>query len=200
MDFSASQSKAHALEYAALLMDILQEGQNLKLSPEAADMQHDVFFEEARNAQQGCLFHFKQSARRLEQSFALISKDKRVDFSRFVDKIISVTNPETFDQLVSAFRLQFHAEKKVHGWLNWFLRPNIAKTIFPACQSTDRTKFPKTTNAIEHSHSLLHHATGTKHDLIQGILQIVLHVSELKRKYYAIKGALNLVKLSIIHT
>jgi hypothetical protein len=186
-DFSTSQSAAHAEEYADLLMHIHQRN-GAKLTDQAFSVQRVAYLDQAKEAQQGCLFHFKQSARRLQQTSALVSVDKRREFEHFVDSVTSPMSLRAFDELISSFRLQFHSEKKVQDWLDWFLRKNISKMIFPACQTGDRSQIPKTTNAVEHSHSLLHHAVGKHHDLAPGIQQIYLHVSELARRHQAIVG------------
>jgi hypothetical protein len=80
---------------------------------------------------------------------------------------------------------------KIKWWLNWWQRPTIATMIFPACSIMDpkvATEIPRTTNPVEHQHSLLHYATGTQHDLLTGIKKIYGHVHELELQYNAITG------------
>lgn len=63
--------------------------------------------------------------------------------------------------------------------------------IFPACSKVNPavlTQVPSTSNPAEHSHSLLHHAVGTDHDLIPGIKRLFLYVQEIEAQYNAIKS------------
>lgn len=76
-------------------------------------------------------------------------------------------------------------------WLSWWLRPTLRSLIFPAYSSLDpeiAIQVPRTSNAAEHSHSLLHNAVGTDQDLIPGIKRIHLHVKELEAQYSSIHG------------
>jgi hypothetical protein len=70
--------------------------------------------------------------------------------------------------------------------------------IFPALSVVNpelADKVPSTTNPIEHQHSLLHHATGTDMDLVQGAENIWLHVRELEKQYDAIKGMIPILRV-----
>lgn len=80
---------------------------------------------------------------------------------------------------------------KVTGWLNWWLQPAVAAMIFPSQRQVPDDVFaqvPHTSNPVEGHHSLLHHATGTDHDLIPGIERLYLHVRSLETRYQAVKG------------
>lgn len=63
--------------------------------------------------------------------------------------------------------------------------------IFPAYSSLDpdvAIEVPRTSNAAEHSHSLLHNSVGSDQDLIPGIKKLFLHVKELESQFNSIKG------------
>jgi hypothetical protein len=77
------------------------------------------------------------------------------------------------------------------NWLSWWMHSMHRSMMFPAYSEVDPSiaiQVPKTSNAAEHSHSLLHHAIGTDQDLIPGIEKLHLHVRQLKSQYNTIKG------------
>ncbi|KAJ7852710.1 hypothetical protein B0H13DRAFT_1904484 [Mycena leptocephala] len=68
---------------------------------------------------------------------------------------------------------------------------NYCVNVFPAKRAMSAelaAKVPSNSNAIEHQHSLLHHAVGNDHDLQPGVEKIYLHVREMEKKHEAIKG------------
>jgi hypothetical protein len=187
MDFSASQRAAHAEEYADAKI-LLNPGFS-SLTKASQLIERQAYLEEAQSAELGCSFHFWQSATRLKANGTLIPRDSTDTFDHILHTLVSpATSSEDFSKNVQVLRTDF---PRINGWLNWWLRPNFASMIFPACSKVNlavSTQVPSTSNPAEHSHSLLHHAVGTDHDLIPGIKRLFLHVQEIEAQYNAIKG------------
>lgn len=189
MDFSSAQRAAHAEEYADAVITTMPSFS--MLDKEAQDLQRKKLVEEAQATQVGCETHFWRSGIRVKKNGALVPPELVHIFDNRVRQLLSRdTTPEQFTETVNALKIVF---PKIVPWINWWLRPAIASMIFPARSVVDPAlvaKVPSTTNAIEHQHSLLHHATGTDMDLIPGAENIWLHVRELEKQYEAIKGIL----------
>jgi hypothetical protein len=187
MDFSAAQRAAHAEEYADAIIGTMPAFSQLDRA--AQDLQRKLLVEEAQAAQVGCDLHFARSAVRVKKNGALVPPELVDTFDGAIRRMLSKsTTREGFAETVTMLKTTF---PRIVGWVNWWLRPAIASMIFPALSVVDpelADKVPSTTNAIEHQHSLLHHATGTDMDLVQGAENIWLHVRELEKQYDAIKG------------
>ncbi|KAF8217308.1 hypothetical protein K438DRAFT_2082802 [Mycena galopus ATCC 62051] len=193
MDFSAAQRAAHAEEFADAIIGTMQPAFS-QLNPAAQDLQRKLLVEEAQAAQVGCDLHFARSAVRLKKNGALVPPELLDTFDSALRRMLSKnTTREGFAETVTMLKTTF---PRIGGWANWWLRPTIASMIFPALSVVDpesADKVPSNTNPIEHQHSLLHHATGTDMDLVQGAENIWLHVRELEKQYDAIKGHFNAV-------
>ncbi|KIM78861.1 hypothetical protein PILCRDRAFT_577491 [Piloderma croceum F 1598] len=185
MDFSASQCSAHAEAYADTLMGLIPAFRDL--SEEARAAQRASYLVEASQAQQGCVTHFQCSATRVRSNNALVPVDLEGTFETLLAILLSeITTPSRFDNAVRQLRMNF---PKIHGWLEWWLKPTVASMIFPAKRVMDSSvavEVPSTSNAVEHQHQLLHHAVGIDHDCIKGIENLYLHVQEMEAQYNAI--------------
>ncbi|KAJ7431676.1 hypothetical protein FB451DRAFT_1381426 [Mycena latifolia] len=187
MDFSSAQRAAHAEEYADAVISTIP-GFSM-LDKVAQDAQRKALVEEAQSAEVGCDLHFGRSATRIKKNGALVPRELVDTFDSGMRRLLSRnTTREEFDLTVATVKTTFPL---IHGWVNWWLRPAIASMIFPALSFVDpdlAAKVPSTTNAIEHQHSLLHHATGNDKDLVPGAESIWLHVRELEKQFEAIKA------------
>ncbi|KAJ6465938.1 hypothetical protein C8R47DRAFT_45502 [Mycena vitilis] len=188
MDFSVAQRVAHAEEYADAVISTMQPGFS-QLAPEAQALQRKLLVEEAQTAQIGCDIHFMRSTVRVKKNGALVPPELYDTFDSAIRRMLTKnTTREQFAETVTLFKTTF---PRLVGWVNWWLRPATASMIFPALSVVDpelADKAPSTTNPIEHQHSLLHHATGTDMDLVQGGDAIFLHVREMEKQYKAIQG------------
>ena len=188
MDFSASQHSAHAEAYAETLMGLIPAFR--ELSEEARAAQRASYLVEASQAQQGCVTHFPHSATHIKSNHALVPADLVGTFQELLTTLLSEsTTPSQFDDAVRQLRMTF---PKIHGWLEWWLKPTVASMIFPAKHVMDPSvaaEILSTSNPIEHQHQLLHHAVGIDHDCIKGIKSIYLHVQEMEAQYNAIASA-----------
>ena len=187
MDFSAAQRGAHAQEYAEIAISLMPSFANLL--EQSQKIECDRYVSEAREAELGCNIHFWCSATHLKANGALVPTGLVNTFDNFLRQLQSpdMTHP-VFDETVRSLKSTF---PKIHGWLNWWLRPTIASMIFPVKSVVDpflASQVPSTSNPVEHQHSLLHHATGTDQDLLPGIEKMYLHVQELEAQYNAIDG------------
>lgn len=187
MDFSAAQRSAHAEEYAELIIYLNKSFHDLTVQSQAIERKQYV--EEAKEAKVGCDVHFGRSAMRVKKNGALVPPDLVDVFDDSIRRLLSPsTSSKQFSEVVTSLKDQF---PRIHGWLDWWLRPAIASMIFPARSVVDpavAASVPSTSNPIEHQHSLLHHATGTDQDLQPGIEKLFLHVQKLEAQYDAIKG------------
>lgn len=186
-DFSAAQRSAHAEEYADAVASMTPGYNNL--SKPSQKIEHNRFLEEALEAERGCSFHFWQSAERLKSTASVIPSEKSAEFVNLLRILVdNETTREEFDRTIQDV---FSSYPRVSNWLTWWLRPNIRSMIFPVLSSLDPAiaiQVPRTSNAAEHSHSLLHSAVGLDQDLIPGIKKLFLHVKELESQYDSIKG------------
>lgn len=171
-------------------MGLIPAFQNL--SDTARVAQRAAYLEEASQAQRGCVTHFQRSGTRLKSNNALVPVELVKTFDTLTRIMLSEdTTPSQFDNAVRQLRMHF---PRIHGWLEWWLKPTVASMIFPAKTVLDPSvmaEVPNTSNPIEHQHYLLHHATGIDHDLIKGIENIYLHVQEMEAQYKAIASAYN---------
>ncbi|KAF8150339.1 hypothetical protein BJ912DRAFT_938259 [Pholiota molesta] len=165
-NFSDAQCAAHAEEYADILCSITPGFS--ALSKAAQQIEHKKFYDEALQAEKGCQFHFWQSAERIKSNGALVPQAKIQEFNRLLHILVNEkTSQAEFDVTLEELNQDFPSYSEVD--------PSIAIQV------------PKTSNAAEHSHSLLHHAIGTDQDLIPGIEKLHLHVRQLESQYNAIK-------------
>lgn len=190
MDFSAAQLAAHAAEYAETMISLIPNFKDL--TPESQMNERMRYVKDAKAAQQGCEVHFWRSATRIKASHSNVPPAQSNTFDELLRILLSAsTSLESFNETVRTLQSTF---PEALGWLSWWLRPAIAATIFPARKQMDPSvskDIPSTSNPIEHSHSLLHHATGKDHDLIVGLHKVFLHVQEIQKQYDAIKGKLS---------
>ncbi len=80
---------------------------------------------------------------------------------------------------------------RLDGWLEWWLRPNIASMIFPAKSRVDpelASQLPSTSNPVEAAHSHLHSAMGTGYDAHQGVHKLFVYVKERETRFNALMG------------
>lgn len=198
MDFSAAQRKAE--EYADTLISLVPAFSSL--SKEAQVIERRRYFDEAEEAQSGCVTHFFRSGTRLKRNEAVIPADRVDAFDNYIRQLLSASTTEVgFDNIIITLKAEL---PRITDWLSWWLRPAIASMIFPAKSSMDPIlagKIPSSSNPIEHQHSLLHHAAGSDHDLQKGIHYIFLHVQEMEAQYNSIKGIQPLlIHGSLVHS
>lgn len=177
MDFSLAQRNAHATAYARAASQTIP-GFN-HLSPAVQTQELKELYDEAKDAEGGCAFHFWNQATRVKTDSGLVGTARASDNDRILRKMTAEkTSSNDFDTLVAEFRRNF---PESFGWLSWWLRPTVMGMIFPAKSSVDpniRAEVPSTSNAVEHSHSLLHHAVGTQNETVPGIKKLYLHVRQ----------------------
>lgn len=178
---------ALAMEYAETMLHAVL--QYKKLEPSEVKLERAKFLKEAEEIKSGCETHFIRSAVKLASNTELIPSEDHSFFMQSCYRLISSrTTVEEYHEIMSELRRRF---PKIKWWLNWWQRPAIASMIFPARSEMDRQiagNIPRTSNPVEHQHSLLHHAVGTHHDLLTGIKKIYAHVHELELQYKAING------------
>ncbi|KAJ7721712.1 hypothetical protein DFH07DRAFT_946809, partial [Mycena maculata] len=148
------------------------------LNKPAQDLQRKILVEEAQT-----------TPMRVKKNGQLVPRELVDIFDDSLRRLLSQnTTPVQFDETVTRLKTTF---PRIVGWVNWWLRPPIASMIFPARSVVNpdlAAQVPSTSNAIEHQHSLLHHATGTDWDLVPGAENIWLHVRELEKQYEAIQA------------
>ena len=100
--------------------------------------------------------------------------------------LLEITTPSQFDNAVRQLHMNF---PKIHGWLEWWLRPTVTSMICPTKHVMDPSvaaEVLSTSNTVEHQHQLLHHAVGIDHDCIKGIENLYLHAQEMEAQYNTI--------------
>jgi hypothetical protein len=148
--------------------------------------------EEAERVEVGCNFHFQSSATRTRDTAALVPRE---DTSRFDDLIQIMTSTQAtesqWDRAHDELEREFPA---CNTWLTWWSQPWVASMAFPAKSKVSlelRERVPRTSNAIEHQHSLLNQACGSKHDLVAGAIMLLKHVQERAAMYYVCESKLS---------
>lgn len=178
---------ALAIEYAQILLDNMPEYAGLVGG--ALKKARESLIKEAEKIKSGCESHFLRSAVKLASNGEIVPLIHRQDFMKMIYHLISRhTTLAEYNEIMAELRSRF---PKIKWWIEWWQRPTIATMIFPACGVMDSkiaAEIPRTTNPVEHQHSLLHHATGTQHDLLTGIKKVYGHVRELELQYNAITG------------
>ncbi|KAJ7580081.1 hypothetical protein C8J56DRAFT_795609 [Mycena floridula] len=181
MDFSAAQKKAHATEFAATVVN----RENPFLDYDEHMKECEKLIKAATEYQKGCEFHFSESTTRIRRTIPAVELPL---FNELVHTLQHSEKLKEYNQAVKTFIASFPDQK---GWLIWWLQENVARTIFAAKRAMApklASMIPNTTNPIENQHSLLHHATGTKHGLIEGFEDMYLFVDEIETRYDAIKS------------
>lgn len=195
-DFGQAQRAAHEAEFVELCVS-MKRGFDL-WEPETQANERSRLRTEAQKHQSGCDVHWKRSVLQVQNKSSLIPAQYKPAFSRLTRSFIDPNTTSTEFPIVEAeFRRLFPSAE---GWLEWWLRPAIAQMIFPAFYSGDasiRSQVPKTSNAVEARHSLLHRSSGSDHDILSGIEGIVLHVEELESRYNAIRSTSSSTCLSL---
>ncbi|KAJ3517112.1 hypothetical protein NMY22_g14036 [Coprinellus aureogranulatus] len=187
VDFSVSQREAFILEYIEACISMVPNWDQLQ--PESQAAERAAFRKVAEGALLGCSVHFKRSALRIKKQGHLVEPVHAPEFDRFIYKAISedLTKAE-FDILVQGVREMF---PKIKNWLDWWVRPAIASMIFPACSVVDRAlaaRVPGTTNPVESSHSLLHHAVGSGYDPVEGFRRLYEYMNEPRLRLLSHQG------------
>ncbi|KAH6897925.1 hypothetical protein BKA70DRAFT_1527968, partial [Coprinopsis sp. MPI-PUGE-AT-0042] len=188
MDFSAAQREAFVLEYAnACISMIGATWERLSDGIRAAEMER--FREEAEKALQGCEVHFRRSALRISKQAFVIPPERKAEFTTLIEKLLwKGISTDEHNHIMETLEREF---PKIKNWIGWWKRPAFAMMIFPACKTMDRdleAQIPHTSNAIEGQHSLLHHGTGTDHDLTTGIERLHSYVKEFESRHSSIQG------------
>ena len=187
MDFSAAQQAAFEEEYINFIAG--QDHTFADMPPDAQETHQKLLRAEAQTMHCGCEVHYGRSLLHLWSNGSLVPPEKISRFSSITLGMCSVkTTPEEFLNLVAEFRADF---PKLAGWLDWWLRPAVAPTIFPSCTKTVATRLLETSatsNPIEGQHSLLHRATRTDLDVLEGIRYLHKHMARFEKQYLAIEG------------
>ncbi|RXW14424.1 hypothetical protein EST38_g11427 [Candolleomyces aberdarensis] len=191
MDFSLAQRKAHAIAYATAVIESLGPLFN-QLDPKVQEQQRQALIREAESMEVGCDLHYERSLLRVRNTAAIVPSDHG---SRFDDLVQILrgrnTTEDEFDRTVKILTKEF---PRLKSWIEWWtLQPGVASMIFPAKSSVDpniRQQVPSTSNAVEHQHSLLNHASGSLHDLLPGATLLLKHVKEREAQYKAIKNGI----------
>ncbi|KAJ3543689.1 hypothetical protein NMY22_g3056 [Coprinellus aureogranulatus] len=184
MDFSLSQRNAHAEEYARAVCRTIPGWE--RLSPAAQEEQMRFLREEAKAAEKGCTFHFMQQATRIKNA---LDPDQIEDYDRTLYKMTQTRMPD--DDFREAVHFMHREFPDIWGWFSWWLRPSVIGMIFPTMSSTDpdiAALIPKTSNAVEHIHSLLNQATGKNNGILEGIKKTFLLAQKFEREALAIKA------------
>ncbi|KAF6748308.1 hypothetical protein DFP72DRAFT_820488, partial [Ephemerocybe angulata] len=188
MDFSAAQRKAHAIEYAEVIIKTMGPLFGT-LDKKAQKAQREALIEEASAYLLGCDVHFRKSVVRIRDTAALIPTAL---IPKFTDAIAILTSMDTtelqFDAAFASLEADFPA---ISGWLKWWAQPWVMSMAFPAksrVASQLRLDVPRTSNPVEHQHSLINHACGYGHDLVAGVTALLKHIEEREAQYRAIEG------------
>ena len=187
MDFSAAQQAAFEEEYVDFIA-----GKDPTFPSMTVDLQEahrKLLQAEAQTMHRGCEVHYGCSLLRLRSNGSLVPPEKMSRFNSITAGMRSPdVTPEEFLAMVAEFRVDF---PKLAGWLDWWLRPTVAPTIFPSCTRTVATRLLETSatsNPIEGQHSLLHRATRTDLDVLEGIRYLYKHMARFEKQYLAIEG------------
>ncbi|KAI0309499.1 hypothetical protein OF83DRAFT_1288583 [Amylostereum chailletii] len=191
MDFSSAQRLAFVEEYVDIMLERMSSTFN-ELSAQARSVamaaERATLADEAKQFVRGCDIHFRRSSNRLRKNGALVPPPQADTFDGLLNTMLS--SSVDIAQFQDAAHQLHETFPRIRGWLQWWLRPNIAAMIFPSVMSVDpvnREQVPSTTNPIEAQHSLLHHATGTNQDLFEGIDSIIRHVLEMEHRFQSIQ-------------
>jgi hypothetical protein len=187
MDFSAAQQAAFEEEYVDFVAG--QDDTFASMPADAQEAYQTLLRAEAQTMHRGCEVHYGHSLLRLRSNGSLVPPEKISRFNSITASMKSTkTTPEEFLSLVAEFRVDF---PKLAGWLDWWLRPAVASTIFPSCTKTIATRLLETSatsNPIEGQHSLLHRATRTDLDVLEGIRYLYKNMTRFEKQYLAIQG------------
>ena len=161
------------------------------LSNAARIAEREAHEADAANYQQGCETHFRRSGMRIKKDRAIVPPHLVDRFQVCIDTLLSPdTTLQAFNDTIRCLRSEF--PPVMRSWINWWENPRISQIVFPACRPTQndfrQSEVPQTSNPIETQHSLLHHATGTRYDLIPGIEALFRHVRQLQTQFQAAKG------------
>lgn len=181
MDYSAAQRKAHALEFAAAVIRSFGEVFS-KLSAAAQAAERKTLEENAHVV--GCNIHFLSSVIRIRDTAALVPPELVSRFRNLIDTLVGIdTTEEQFQKAASRIEEEY---PRIKTWIGWWTQSWVAKMAFPAKKliSEERRKqVPSTSNSVEHQHSLLNHAVGYGHDLVDGAENLLLHIQEMEARY-----------------
>jgi hypothetical protein len=187
LDFSVAQRNAHARAYAQAVASIRIPGFS-NLSQEAQEVELKVLENEAEKAQEGCEVHWWRSVHRLSKLLPDEGPVSKQAQFRAVTAQLRSESPEAFVDAVKTIKSDF---RQFDVWMSWWLRPTIAQMAFPSQRRGDTDtveQTPHTSNAVEHLHQLLGHASGSKHDLIKGTEELYACVLDVANAVAARKG------------
>lgn len=187
MDYSAAQMNGHAEEYADAVISTITSFSTL--SAESQAIERARYVKEAREVVRGCATHFNGSTLRIKRNGNIVPSGSADHFQSLINELLAKeTTLAAFDQAVEELKAEFPAAE---GWLMWWLRPRNAMMIFPIKSKMDlklQKQLPKTSNPVEHQHSLLHRSNGVDQDLVSGIKKLHLNVERLHDHYRAVIG------------
>ena len=187
MDYSVSQLNAHWQAYAEAVAPLKISG-FASLSREARELELRILEDEAEKAEKGCDVHWYRSVHRLSK---LLKDEEPVSeqavFREVTTKLMS-ESPEQFVEAVKRIKTEF---PQFSLWISWWLRPTIAQMTFPSQSRADPqtdAQTPNTSNAVEHLHQLLGHASGSNHDIIEGVEELFSVALDIASAWAAMKG------------
>jgi hypothetical protein len=93
-----------------------------------------------------CHVHFKRSAVRIRRNAAVVPTDKEMQFYDLTIRLLVNQPIRDFQAIVKQLKKEYPRTIK---WINWYLQPGRATTIFPALSTTDKSWFDDNTNAQE---------------------------------------------------
>ncbi|KAJ3519178.1 hypothetical protein NMY22_g13323 [Coprinellus aureogranulatus] len=177
LDFSLAQRKAHAQAYAESAASLQFPGFS-NMSREAQETQLKVFRDEAEKAQEGCSVHWWRSVQRLGKLLPDEQPESKQErFRAVTHKLLS----ESADEFYEAVECVWNEFPQFDIWIGWWLKPSIAQMAFPSQRRADPdtvAQTPSTSNAVEHLHQLLGHASGSNHEIIDGIEELLACVRD----------------------
>lgn len=93
-----------------------------------------------------CTIHFERSATRVRMNHGVVPVQRKEEFKEVVTRLTVEKDTDKFQADVAYLKKEF---KRCTPWLDWYLHPDRAKLIFPACANHDFVGTSRNTNAQE---------------------------------------------------
>jgi hypothetical protein len=111
----------------------------------------------------GCLFHFKQSSRRLIARHNIVPPTRIGEWEKLISVLLETTEKAVYDKTTSSIYDDFPGAR---SWLAWWMIPSHAGQIFPAVWRIEERfleNLPTTNNRVESKNRDMNRTSGKNH-------------------------------------
>lgn len=149
---------------------------------------YDQLYAKAETLLRGCEQHFRSTITRVKKMHGIVPFGNSDDFEQKTLALLHVRSMQEFRDRCTEIMREYPLTKP---WLSWWMRESHASMLFLSHRRMDPDiwdAIPSTTNAEESMHWKLYTASGTQHDVVEGLESLFGVAKYFEGEYDAILG------------